>query len=165
MSQPAGIDPAHHLGAGHAEPGFGLVGTIHGTDLRWVLRPDNDCDALGSPQLQEGVELPDRRQLGKFIQEQPNPPIPTFAQGWAADRGSEQSQYAPDPDAGKLRVTGPAAGSTAGERTDYAARHGSKSGGPRDPPTLCQDGDDSHVGLEGCQNAQSRFAIGLIEQP
>src|SRR6266568_1452387 len=50
----AGVDAGDDLGAGHAEPGFCLVSTIDPPDLRRVLGADDDGDALGAAELEEG---------------------------------------------------------------------------------------------------------------
>ena len=59
------------LGAGHAEPGFGLVLAIDRADLCCVLSPDDDGYSLGATELEKSRELLDLRQLRKLIQKQP----------------------------------------------------------------------------------------------
>ena len=77
----AGIDAGDDLGAGHSEPGFCLVSTIDRPDLSRVLRPDDDGDALGATELEEGRKLLDRGQLRKLIKEQLYPPPRVFRSG------------------------------------------------------------------------------------
>ena len=162
----AGIDAGDDLGAGHAEPGFGLVLTIDRADLSCVLGTDDDGDALGTAELEEGRKLLDRWQLRKLIEEQPYPPLTAFAQGRAADRGGEKAEHAADPDPRQFGISGVMLQDqrTVGVRFVQPGAD-REAAAERIGPGLREHRDDPHMGLEVCQNAQRRLAVGLGKQP
>jgi TrwC relaxase len=77
----AGVDARQHFGAGHPEPGFGLVLTIDGANLRRVLRADNDGNALGAAQLTASysISLPAETGAGFRIAAIPHEVVRAFS--------------------------------------------------------------------------------------